>query len=238
MARALITGCSTGIGRAAAVELTRRGHEVVATARRPESLDGLDVALRLALDVHGPVESVPIAEVRSMFETNYFGLVRMVQAVVPGMRQRGAGVVVNVSSVAGRVAAPFSGFYAGSKFAVEALSEAMHYELAHFGIRVVIIEPGIIETSFGDNNRHVGDQTPPYDELSRQWEASSARLGGGEPAPGPELVAGVVADAVEADAWPLRTPVGADAEMIVATRAALDDATFEATMRETLGLEW
>lgn len=265
MARALITGCSTGIGRATAVELTRRGHDVVATARRAESLEGLDVAQRLVLDVdddasvaaavatagtvdvlvnnagygvHGPVESVPLAEVRALFETNYFGLVRMVQAVVPGMRARGGGVVVNVSSVAGRVAAPFSGFYAGSKFAVEALSEAMHYELGHFGIRVVIIEPGAIETSFGDNNRHVGDDVPPYDELSRLWEASSATLSGGAPPPGPELVAGVIADAVEAPAWPLRTPVGADAEMIVATRAALDDAAFEATMRETLGLDW
>ena len=127
---ALITGCSTGIGRATAVELTKRGYEVVATARRPETLDDLDVAQRLALDVdddasvarvrdavgaidvlvnnagfglEGPVESVPLTEVRRLFETNFFGAARMIQAFVPAMRERGSGAVVNVSSVNGVV---------------------------------------------------------------------------------------------------------------------------------------
>ncbi len=81
-----------------------------------------------------------------MFETNVFGLARMVQAVAPGLRERGGGTIVNVSSMAGRVAAPLNGFYSASKFAVEALSESLHYELGHFAIRVVIIEPGNIDT--------------------------------------------------------------------------------------------
>jgi NADP-dependent 3-hydroxy acid dehydrogenase YdfG len=132
MNRAPVTGCSTGIGRATAVELTKRGYDVVATARRAESLADLDVAEHLVLDVdddasvatarevagtidvlvnnagfgvEGAVETVPLDEVRRMFETNFFGVARMVQAFVPGMRKRGHGAVVNVSSIAG-VAAP------------------------------------------------------------------------------------------------------------------------------------
>src|SRR6478672_5670446 len=183
MARALVTGCSTGIGRATAIELTKRGFEVIASARRPETLDDLDVAAALALDVDsdesvaaavaaagqidvlvnnagfgviGPVESVPLAEVRRMFETNVFGVIRMIQAVVPQMRERGAGTIVNVTSLAGRVAPPFDGFYSATKFGLEGLSEALHYEVGHFGIRIVLIEPGVFETSFGDNATHYG----------------------------------------------------------------------------------
>jgi NADP-dependent 3-hydroxy acid dehydrogenase YdfG len=264
MARVLITGCSTGIGRASAVELTKRGHDVVATARRPETLADLDVAERLALDVDddasvaaavaaagtidalvnnagwevsAPVETAPVDVVRAMFETNYFGVLRMVQAVVPQMRQRGSGVIVNVSSIAGRVASPFAGFYSGSKFALEALSEAMHYELGHFGLRVALIEPGSIETNFGSNVRHYGKDAAPYDELNAQWDGALDKLRTGE-APGGELVASAIADAIEKPETPLRTPVGDDARLIISVRTSTDDAAFEATMRETIGLTW
>ena len=264
MARVLITGCSTGIGRATAAELAARGHEVVATARRPETLEGLIVAERLALDVDddasvraavaaagpvdvlvnnagwetaGPVEVAPLDEVRAMCETNVLGPARMIQAVLPAMRERGRGTIVNVSSVAGVVAGPLNGFYSASKHAVEALSESLHYEVGHFGVRVVIIEPGAFATAFGDNARRHGEDSPPYDELRRQWDAASEVLAGGA-APGPEPVAVAIADAIEADDPPLRIPVGEDAQLVVAVRAANDDATFEATMRETLGLTW
>lgn len=266
--RILITGCSTGIGRASAVELTKRGHAVVATARRPETIEELDVDTRLTLDVVddesvraavaaagdldvlvnnagygivGPVERLPLDEVRRMFETNVFGAWRMIQAVVSGMRARGSGVVVNVSSLAGRVSSPLNGGYSGSKYALEAMSEALHYEVGHFGIRVVLVEPGRFATRFGETELRLGLDAP-YDELDRQWNAAQAKLptGGDEGAepPGPEAVAVAIADAVEHDATPLRRPVGVDAEMVVATRASMDDATFEATMREVLGLDW
>jgi len=265
MARVLITGCSTGIGRASAIELARRGHEVIATARRVETLADLDVAERFALDVEdeasidrvigacvhldaivnnagvgltGPVEGVPLPDVRHLFDVNFFGAVRMLQAVVPRLRQSGGGVVVNVSSMAGRVASPLSGFYSATKYALEAVSEALHYEVGHFGIRVVLIEPGAFETNFGSNEHQHGDDVPPYDELRRQWDQASAVLSGGEPTPGPEPVATAIADAIENPDTPLRVPVGADAEMVVAARTSMDDATFESTMREMLGLEW
>jgi NAD(P)-dependent dehydrogenase (short-subunit alcohol dehydrogenase family) len=266
MARVLITGCSTGIGRAAAVELTKRGHEVIATARRPETLADLDVAERLALDVDsdesvraavdkagrvdalvnnagfgvvGPVETLPLDQVRRMIETNVFGAWRMLQAVLPGMRERGSGTIVNVTSLAGRVVAPLNGAYSASKYALEAVSEALHYEVGHFGIRVVLIEPGEFTTNFGDRELRLGLDAP-YDELDRLWQQAQERLPGHDPAgpPGPEPVAAAIADAIESDDTPLRVPVGADAEVIVSTRMAMDDATFEATMRQVIGLDW
>jgi len=264
MARALITGCSTGIGRATAVELTKRGFEVVATARRPETLDDLDVSARLALDVdddasvaaclssagdidvlvnnagfevNGPVESVPIDEVKRMFETNVFGVLRMVQAVLPFMRGRGSGTIVNVSSVAGVAVGPLASTYAATKWAVEALSEGLHIEMGHFGIRTFIIEPGVIETNFQNNIRRYGVDSAPYDEMATQWDAAMDRLGR-ENAPGPEVVAQAIAEAIESDGPQWRWPVGDDAQLICGARNSMDDATFESTMRETLQFHW
>jgi len=264
MARALITGCSSGFGRATAVELKKRGYEVVATARRPETLADLDVEKRLALDVTddasvsaavasagaidvlvnnagigigGPVELVPIAEVRRIFETNVFGPLRMMQAVLPQMRARGVGTIVNVSSVSGRIAAPLSGFYAASKFALEAMSEALHFEAGHFGIRTIVIEPGFFKTNISESHLDYGVDAPPYDELAEITEKMSAQIGR-DSAPGPEVVAAAIADAVESPAPPLRVPVGTDAEMVLGVRATLDDAAFEKAMREFLNVDW
>jgi NAD(P)-dependent dehydrogenase (short-subunit alcohol dehydrogenase family) len=263
MGRILITGCSTGIGRAAAGELTKRGHEVVATARRAAAIDDLDVAARIVLDVDddasvvqaveaageldalvnnagfgisGPVEQVPLDDVRAIMETNYLGVIRMVQAVLPAMRSRGSGTIVNVSSVAGRVAPPLGGFYAASKFALEGLTEALHYEVGHFGVRVRLVEPGVFATEF-QAKEYGFTVAPPYDELEREWANARVALGAGTP-PGPEPVAQVIADAIESDEPRLRWPVGDDAEMVLAVRATSTDEEFEATMRGTLGLTW
>jgi NAD(P)-dependent dehydrogenase (short-subunit alcohol dehydrogenase family) len=264
MSRVLITGCSTGFGRASAVELTKRGHDVIATARRPETIDDLDVAERLRLDVDddasvreavaaageidvlvnnagfgvsGPVEQVPLDHGRAIMETNFFGAVRMVQAVLPQMRERGSGTIVNVTSLAGRVGPPLGGFYAASKFALEGLSEALHYEVGHFGVRVRLIEPGIFATAF-QGKEYGFEIAPPYDELEREWEAMRGVLTGGEEPSGPEPVAAAIADAIESDEPRLRWPVGGDAEMVLAVRSTSSDEEFEATMRGTLGLTW
>jgi NAD(P)-dependent dehydrogenase (short-subunit alcohol dehydrogenase family) len=172
-----------------------------------------------------------------MFETNVFGVLRMVQAVMPSMRARGGGTIVNVPSVAGRAVGPLGALYSASKWALEGLSEGIMIEMGHFGIKVVIIEPGVIETNFQANIRSYGLDGSPYDELQSQWDAAMNRLGR-ENAPGPEVVAQTIAEAIESDAKQWRWPVGADAELICGARDSMDDATFEATMRETLQFHW
>src|SRR5688500_4857405 len=178
----LITGCSTGIGRATAETLAKDGWNVYATARKPEDIEDLkhSGAKTLALDVtdessmasaikrteetdgpigalvnnagysqSGAVETVPMDSVRRQFETNVFGLLRMCQLVLPGMRAAGAGTIVNVSSMGGRLTFPGGGAYHATKYAVEALSDALRMEVARFGIDVICVEPGLIRTEFG-----------------------------------------------------------------------------------------
>ena len=266
MSRVLITGCSTGIGRATAIELHKRGHAVIATARRPETLDELDVAEKLRLDVddqrsvdeavanagqidalvnnagwgmHSPVEKTPLDEVRRMFETNVIGATRMMQAVLPQMRERGSGVIVNVTSLAGLVSSPLRGFYSATKHALEAISEALHYEIGHFGVRVALVEPGGFQTAFGENRKAFGLDEAPYDELDKIWDAAEARLmDTNEAQPTGEVVAQTIADAVEGREDKLRWLVGDDATLVMSVRNQMNDEEFEATMRETLKLDW
>jgi NAD(P)-dependent dehydrogenase (short-subunit alcohol dehydrogenase family) len=262
--RALITGCSSGFGRCTAIELARRGHEVIATARNPETIANLDVAQKLALDVNcddsvreamaqageldalvnnagwstnGPIEKTPLDEVRQMFETNFFGATRMIQAVLPGMRAQKHGVIVNITSLAGRVAPPLAGFYAASKFALEGLSEALHLEVGHFGIRVAIVEPGYFQSSFRANSAIHGIDEAPYDELYQAWRGTDRVLAGGD-FPAPEVAAAEIADAVEGKGERLRWPVGKDAELVTKARSSLDDVSFERAMREMLKITW
>jgi NAD(P)-dependent dehydrogenase (short-subunit alcohol dehydrogenase family) len=261
--RILVTGAGRAIGRATAVECAKRGHEVVATARDVTLLEDLDVARTLPLDVtdldsvqaaldaageldavvnnaalqsRGPLEGYPLDRLQALVDTNTYGPLRVMQALIPAWRVRGSGVFVNVSSVQGQVATPLEGAYAASKYALEALSETLHYELAHFGLRLVIIQPGYIAPGMKRGAHHEGPDV--YGPLIEQWDGTDAKVTGPEGRPGPELVAVAIADAIEDPATPLRVPVGADAEMIMATRKALDDAAFEAAMRKALDLQW
>jgi short-subunit dehydrogenase len=178
----LITGCSTGIGKALAEAFHARGHQVYATARRLESLDALKAkGIRAArLDVNdassinallqqlaadgatidilvnnagygamGPLAEFPQAELRRQFETNVFSVLAMTQALVPGMVSRRSGRIVNIGSVSGVLVTPFSGAYCATKAAVHALSDALRMELAPFGIQVITVQPGGIQSQFG-----------------------------------------------------------------------------------------
>ena len=261
--RVLITGAARAIGRATAEVLTARGHHVVATARDPQALEGVVAAACLPLDIRdpesvrgaieaageldavvnnaavsaaGPLEDLPIDWLQATFDTNVVGALRVIQAVVPAWRVRGSGVIVNISSVQGRVSTPLEGAYAASKFALEALSETLHYELRHFGIRTVIIEPGYIAPGMKEAPKHRGPDA--YADLWEQWEGTDATLTGPAGRPGPELVGNAIAQAIEDRATPLRVPVGADAELVLTTRRQLEDEPFEQLMRETLGLTW
>ena len=261
--RILVTGAARAIGRATAAECAKRGHEVIATARDKTLLDDLDVSQRLALDVTdpgsisaaldaageldgvvnnaalsgaGPMEDFPLDRLHAIVDTNTYGPLRVVQALAPSWRVRGSGVFVNVSSVQGRISSPLEGAYAASKFALEALSETLHYELSHFGIRVVIVQPGYIAPGMKASPRHDGPAV--YQDLWDQWTGTDAKVTGPEGRPGSELVGIAIADALEDPTTPLRVPVGADAEMIFSARKHFDDAGFEAAMRKTIDLTW
>jgi NAD(P)-dependent dehydrogenase (short-subunit alcohol dehydrogenase family) len=202
----------------------------------------IDVLINNAgFEVWGPLEEMTLEDLRDQFETNVYGPFRLMLAAVPGMRKRGGGVIVNVSSVAGRVAAPLNGLYAASKFALEALSESLHYETGHFGIRVHIIEPGGVETPFADNRRLVGagadNESSPYRELVAQWETVQERLNPGGRRARPEEVAQAIFEAIETGGK-LRYPVGNDAQMVLTARKAMTDEQFEQAMRQQLGLTW
>jgi NAD(P)-dependent dehydrogenase (short-subunit alcohol dehydrogenase family) len=276
MAVVLITGCSSGFGKLAAIEFARRGDAVFASMRNTakaghltddpaaaglefhvleldvsdqKSIDDavdevlhvgggrIDVLVNNAgIGIHGPVEECDDDEIAQVFETNVFGLVRLTRAVAPHMRAQGGGTIVNVSSLAGKVTPPFGGVYAASKHAVEALSDALHYELHPFGVRTVLIEPGGFQTEFGANRivaRRFGEGSP-YAALEQRFEASLARLPGREAPADPNDVAKAIVEAATAEQPKRRYLVGNDAQMIGGLAKQLSDEDFEKAIRTTL----
>ena len=263
----LITGASSGIGAACAARLAADGHRVFGTTRGAEppeaagiawlTLDVRDTAsvergVREVVDaagridvlvnnagigIAGAVEDTTPEDLLRQLDTNLLGPLRLVRATAKHMREQGAGRIVQISSLAGRIGVPFQGAYSASKFALEGLSEALKREVEHFGIKVAIIEPGFFQTTVSDNAYRVGTDTPPYDALEQAWQEAAERLRGGE-APGPEAVVHAIADVVESDAPAFRTPVGDDAVMVMAARDAMDDEPFEQAMRDTLEMDW
>ena len=211
----------------------------VATAvgRALEDHGRIDVLVNNAgVGIRGAVEDVQHDELVAVFDANLFGALRVLRAVLPVMRAQGSGVVVNVSSLGGRVSSPFAGVYSATKFALEAVSEALRYELGPFGIRVAIVEPGGYPTAF-DANRRLADSNDesPYSDLRRRWEEAYANLPGREgPPPDPDEVALAIREVALDPQAPLRRLVGADAELIGALRRDLDDEAFEATVRASL----
>ena len=267
----LITGSSSGIGKATARYFHRQGWNVVATMRRPENeteLGTLEQVLVTRLDVqdsasiaaavsaglerfgqidvllnnagygaYGPLEATPLEKIRRQFDTNVIGLLATTQAVLPYFRKQGAGLILNVSSIGGRITFPLGTVYHGSKFAVEGMSEALHYELAPLGIRVKIIEPGRVKTDFGgrsfdfSNDASLTEYQPLVQALAR-----ALGPGSGEGS-SPEAVAEVVFTAATDGTDQLRYEATPDAVQLLAQRRAVDDATFFACMRARLGLD-
>lgn len=275
MSVVLITGCSSGFGKLAAVEFARRGDKVFAsmrnTAKATSLLDAatsagaavevieldvndsasvakavgqveqkagpIDILVNNAgIGTHGPVEDFDDDEVLSIFNTNVFGVVRVTRAVLPTMRAQKCGTIVTVGSIAGKVSAPFGGVYAASKHAIEALSDALHYELHPFGIRVVLVEPGGFETEI-QNNHLVArrfNEGSAYVELERRFASASVKLPGAGELADAQVVANAIVDAAKAEQPKRRYLVGKDAELIGGLHKQMSDEDFEKAMRTTL----
>jgi NAD(P)-dependent dehydrogenase (short-subunit alcohol dehydrogenase family) len=262
----LITGCSSGIGRATAEHLARGGHTVYATARRLDSLAGLeragcrtlaldvldDASMQAAVDavqdahgavgalvnnagyaVSGAIEALSMDAVRTEFETNVFGYVRMAQLVLPGMRRAGRGRIVNVSSVAGRVTLPGAGAYAASKYAIQAISDALRFEVRGFGVAVIVIEPGPIRTEFTSSaNAALAQAEPgPYADYHAAVAKADADTDESFIAGKPEQVARAIELAVTARRPRPRYRVTPISRVLPKVRGLLGDRAFDALLR-------
>jgi short-subunit dehydrogenase len=200
---------------------------------------GIDVLINNAGYGHvGPIEHVTAAELRAQFETNVFGLLAVTRAFLPRMRRRGYGKVINVSSIGGRMTTPFMGAYHASKYAVEALSDSMRIELARFGVQVVLVEPGIINTEFGERSvaiaqRYAGEGTA-YETLLRRVEEVRAQYEviGSEPV----VIARLMERIVRARRPRARYVAPFHGKVAVALAAVVPAWLWDAVMRAALGL--
>ena len=279
----LISGCSSGIGAATAATLARSGHTVYATARRVETLTGLEAlgCHLLELDVtseesmaaavktveaehgrvgvlinnagfgeYGPIEESDLARVRAMFETNVFGLARLSQLVLPGMRKARTGRIINIGSMGGRITFPVGGFYHATKYAVEAISDALRVEVRPFGIDVILVEPGLIRTNFEsrvNESLEVGAAARQKDDGDSKDTAYAGLLAANEKnttggyandfmSTGPESVAAVVLRAVDSSRPRARYVVTPAAKAMINLRRFGGDRLWDATMRKQFGL--
>jgi NAD(P)-dependent dehydrogenase (short-subunit alcohol dehydrogenase family) len=259
----LVTGASSGIGAAIAARLLKDGHRVMGTCRNPSASSpagikmlGLDVTSDVSVKAcvaeflkeaggidalinnagylqSGAVEEVTIEQARAQFETNYFGLVRMVQAVLPAMRARKRGLIAATSSLAGMVPLPFWGQYNASKFAVEGLMETLRHELKPFGVNVAMVEPGAIRTPF-----YGAPQTAAMEAYSPWRERFfKAMKGFEEKAPGPEVVAEVFSRIVRSERPALRNRVTTEATLFPLLRWLLPAGAFEGGVRFGFGID-
>jgi NAD(P)-dependent dehydrogenase (short-subunit alcohol dehydrogenase family) len=185
--------------------------------------------------LNGAFEDLAMEEIKAQFETNLFGVIRVTQAVLPVMRKQESGIIVNISSAAGRFGYPGESAYVSTKFAIEGLSESMAYELEPLGIRVVLVEPGPIRTNFADGvvaAKKSQDPTSPYGEIMKKLNAVLASMR--ENAPFPDLVPKVVLNAVTSENPGLRHLAGKDVETWMEAKRRMSDVEFYKMMKQTL----
>ncbi|MBK8251599.1 MAG: SDR family NAD(P)-dependent oxidoreductase [Polyangiaceae bacterium] len=268
----LVTGCSSGIGKATAARLAQNGYRVWATARKRETLAELEAlgCRTLSLDVNdeksmetavktieredgavgvlvnnagysqsGAIEAVPMDKVRAQFETNVFGLVRLTQLVLPAMRAQRYGRIVNISSMGGKLVFPGGGFYHATKYAVEAISDALRFEVRGFGIGVVVIEPGLIKSGFSEAALTQMDPTATKNDPYAAFHESVAKATKESYEKGPlarfagvpEDVAKVIEKAISAEKPKTRYTVSGSAKILLTQRKLLSDKTWDRFLR-------
>jgi len=183
--------------------------------------------------VFGCVEDVPLNDFRQQFETNFFSIVRIIQEVAPIMRKQGSGTIVNISSVVGRMGLPGSSAYISTKFALEGLTECLRYELGQFGIKITLIEPGVIKTNFFSSMKKVEPKSDPrYKELTEKILSGLKMMV--EMGTHPSEVAKVVIKAINDKEILPRYVVGNDASMFLEAKKMKTDIEFENYMKKEL----
>jgi NADP-dependent 3-hydroxy acid dehydrogenase YdfG len=264
----VITGASSGIGKATAIHFQKQGWNVIATMRTPEKeteLNTLDNVQLEKLDVldlesihtaiqngiktygkidalvnnagygaYGPLETFPRENIVKQFNTNVIGLMDVTKAIIPHFRANKDGVIVNISSIGGQMTFALGSLYHGTKFAVEGISESLHYEMAAIGVKVKIVEPGMIATDFGGRSfdfqaGDIADYQPIIEALMKQWQnpentSSPARV-----------VAEVIYTAVTDGTDQLRYRAGDDADFVLDNRKKMSDSEFFEMINNQMG---
>ncbi|MDF1697930.1 MAG: SDR family oxidoreductase [Saprospiraceae bacterium] len=263
----LITGASSGIGKATALHFNDNGWNVIATMRSPEKeteLHALDNVLVTRLDVldldsiqkaieegiqkfgkidalvnnagygaYGPLESFPRENIVRQFNTNVIGLLDVTKAITPHFRENKNGILVNISSIGGKMTFALGSLYHGTKFAVEGISESLHYEMSQIGVKVKIVEPGMIATDFGGRSFDfqagtIQEYQPIIEALMKQWQNPDLTT---SPA---QLVAEVIYTAVTDNSDQLRYRAGDDAHFLLDSRKKMSDDEFFTMMKNQM----
>lgn len=261
---ALITGASSGIGRASAVAFAKAGYRVFGTSRKPMTAPANGITMLVAdvtddasvqaliaevmtaserIDLlvnnagyalSGAAEESSIGQVQALFETNFHGVVRVTNAVLPIMRARGAGRILNVGSVLGLIPGPFGAYYAASKHAIEGYSESLDHEVRPFGIRVAVIEPWATKTSIEANSPQGDRLVPAYAQtIARYQTAFDAAMAAGDTA---DDVAATIVTAAQDRSPRLRYPSGKAARQTSFARRFLPRALFDRTLRKQFNI--
>lgn len=202
----------------------------------------IDVLVNNAgFDLTGPLEETSIDEIKGQFETNLFGAIRTMQAVIPTMRKQRSGKIVNITSVGGKLAIPFHSGYHGTKFALEGLSESIQYELDPFGIKIIVIEPGAVGSSFWKNMKsaekssNLTDGNSPYVSMISNMSAALKQME--QSSIPPSEVANVIVSAVTTDNPDFRYVVGKDAIMTLEAKGNMSDVEFKRLIKKQLNLQ-
>ena len=262
----LVTGASSGVGKATTQVLARNGFRVFGTSRNPSGNGSTPGVTMLPLDVRsdasvaacvsavshqagrldvlvnnagyelaGALEEISLDEAKAQFETNFFGVLRMVNAVLPGMRERRSGRIINLTSLSGISPIPFMGIYSASKFAMDGYTEVLRHEVRPFGILVSQVEPGFLKTPMMDHRQTAARRIADYDPWrQRAYDAFRAHE---EKGPGPEVVAETILKIATSNRPRLRYLVGQQAKVVTRLRQFLPAAAFEQGTRSTFKLD-
>ena len=221
-----------------ALDVTKEDTIRDAVAKTIDRFGKIDVLLNNAgYGSYGVLEATPEKAIRMQFDVNVIGTLLVSKNVIPYMRKAGKGTIINISSMGGKISFPLGTLYHGSKFAVEGMSEALSFELEAIGIKVKIIEPGVINTNFGEtlmNNFNVDPNMSEYGEFLQKMTAGMEQMGSNTSEP--IIVAEKIYEAATDEKNQLRYIAGSDAEQIIAARKQMDDDTYMAMIKQQMGI--